>query len=91
MHGDGRISNSFTARLGLGSVWDTGFWQPAAAATGSELAFMSNVHEIFRWLRLVGFLGAQEALNWSFRWLQRMRLRWKPLRIALESIWRNRL
>ncbi|MGI5835080.1 MAG: glycosyltransferase family 9 protein [Chloroflexota bacterium] len=67
MHGDGRISNSFTARLGARFSLGyriLGSRQPRQLDL--ELAFMSNVHEIFRWLRLVGFLGAQGSPQLEF-------------------------
>lgn len=67
MHGDGRISNSFTGRLG--ARFSLGYRPPQSKRPRQldlELGFASNEHEILRWLRLVGVLGVRTSPQLEF-------------------------
>lgn len=67
MHGDGRLSNSFTARLG--ARFSLGYRLSGSRRLRQldlELAYASDEHEILRWLRLIGYLGIQGSPRLEF-------------------------
>ncbi len=59
MHGDGRVSNRFVAQLGArGSLGYRPGDGDHSRQLDLELVWEDGIHEIERWLRLVGVLGA---------------------------------
>ncbi len=55
MHGDGNVSNGFVAELGART--SLGFCRAGDARLSMSLLYLSEEHEVRRWLRLVAALG----------------------------------
>jgi len=67
MHGDGSVSNGFVALLGARmTIGYCPIGVPASARLDLELVWDPCEHEVLRWLRLVGLLGAEGSPDLEF-------------------------